>query len=409
MHLGKVQALAVRQRRFFLRVLHVIPAIASRYGGPSFAIRALCKAQSHLDGMEPEIATTDADGPNGRIHAEEVSDLCPVHLFPKTWSERWKYSRHLGRWLRANVSRFDIVHIHAVWSYSTRAAANAALQCKVPYIVRPAGMLSEWSFSHRSLMKSLFWRFGERECLVHATGFHATSEQEAEEIRRLIPGSHVSVIQNGVSEDAWQSETDIKQVRSQLGIPDDGAPVILFLSRLHPKKGVIDLLLPAFASLSVPARLVIAGGADEHAPEYAQEVNRSIERLNLKDRVIVTGAIPPDRRWSLLDAADVFILPSHSENFGIVVAEAMARGRAVIVTDAVQSFVHVQASQGGIVVPVTVEAVRDALERILRDPQQRQTMGDAGRKYAKSHFRWDSIGQRVQEMYRAAINQYQSR
>lgn len=386
-----------------MRILHVIPAIAPRYGGPSIAIRSLCEAQNRLDAIEIEMATTDADGATQRLSEGDVPREYPVHVFPRTWSERWKYSIGLGGWLKENVRRFDLVHVHAIWTYSSRAAAGVARQSGVPYIVRPAGMLSKWSFSHRSALKAVLWQLGERSYVAGAAQFHATSDDEAMDIRQLIPDAKISVISNGVSSDAWSVTTDPRGTKRKLGIPDDGVPTIVMLSRLHPVKGIADILLPALAGLSVPARLVIAGGPDDHAPEYAAEVKQTVDRLRLNERVVFTGTVQSADRWSYLDIADVFVLPSHSENFGIVVAEAMARGKAVVVTNAVQSWTHVQAARAGAVVPVSADGVRAALEDILGDAQKRCQMAEAGREYAKVHFSWNGIANQVSAMYTAAI------
>jgi glycosyltransferase involved in cell wall biosynthesis len=339
-----------------------------------------------------EVATTDADGATGRL-AQGDGDLgVPVHLFRRTFSERWKYSGELAAWLRRHVGEYDLLHIHALWSHSSSTAAAAACQSGVPYILRPAGMLSDYSWGHRGWSKRVYWWLRERSTVGRAAAVHATTAAEADDVRRLCPTARVFVIPNGVEEAAWQ-QAAVQQIRP------NSQPVILFLSRLHPVKGVTDLLLPAVAKMQTTARLVIAGGADDHAPDYAAAVRSDVARLNLTDRVTLTGAVAADDRWALFDAADLFVLPSHSENFGIVVAEAMARGRAVVITDGVQLAQQIRQADAGRVVGRDVEQLAAALDELCADQALRERLGQNGREYCRTHFAWPAIAAAVGRMY----------
>jgi glycosyltransferase involved in cell wall biosynthesis len=148
---------------------------------------------------------------------------------------------------------------------------------------------------------------------------------------------------------------------------------------------------------------VIAGAEDERSPGYAAEILRAIADLRLEDRVILIGQVEGDERWSLYDAADVFVLPSHSENFGIVVAEAMARRCPVVVTDGVQSCSHVIAAGAGKVVLGDVGSLARAMDEVLANPERKKIWGEAGRRYAEVHFRWSSIAEQIRQMYEACI------
>jgi glycosyltransferase involved in cell wall biosynthesis len=383
--------------------LHVIPAIAARYGGPSSAVRSLCSALSEITDTTVELATTDADGAGGTLPASAVPQDFPVHVLTREFSERWKYSRSMTRWLRENVGRFDVVHIHALWSHSSAAAARAAAHAGVPYIIRPAGMLSKYSLSHGAWSKRLYWWLIEHSTVCRASCFHATSRLEAADIRDVLPKANVRIVANGVEEEAWETPRDQAHLRRRLGLVDDPRPILLFLSRLHSKKGIVDLLLPSLARMKSPPVLAIVGGADEHDPCYEQLVKECIRKLRLEATVHLLGAVEGPSRWQLFDGADAFVLPSHSENFGIVVAEAMARRCPVVITEGVQCFDHVLAAGAGLVVPGEVAALTQALERVLSDPQGRATMGNAGATYAHDHFCWDQIARQVRRMYEEVI------
>jgi glycosyltransferase involved in cell wall biosynthesis len=379
-----------------MKILHVIPGIAWRYGGTTVAIRSLCSALAELPNTEIELATTDADGPHGRIAENEIPKEYSVHLFRRTATEQWKYSPSLGNWLRKNAHRFDVVHVHALWSYACHAAARAAYLAGVPYISRPAGMLSDFTFAHGAWKKRLYWCWREEWTVRRASAFHATSSAEREEIRRVRDDAVVHVISNGVDDEAWT--TDHRQFRDP-----SRRLTVLFMSRLHPKKGLVDLLLPAWAQVRVDADLLIAGGPDAHLPQYAQRVRFEIHRLGLENRVRMLGNIPPERRWQMYDSADVFVLPSHSENFGIVIAEAMARGCPLITTDKVQACEHVNAAKAGDVIPRSVFALTHALTDLLADVDRRKRYGECGRNYAQVHFQWRSIAERIHQMYGQTI------
>ena len=387
-----------------LKVLHVIPSIAARYGGPSQAIRFMCKALASHDGVHVELATTDADGARRNCAPTEVPGEFPVHVFHRTFSERWKYSRDLVVWLRKHVAEFDLLHIHGLWNHAAYAAAHAARTAGVPYIVRPAGMLSKYSLGHRAWMKRLSWAFAEKAIVSGASAFHATTQAEADDIRAVWPAARTFVVANGVDDAAFFVPIDRETVRQKLFADRPARPIVLFLSRLHPKKGVVDLLLPAFAALTNRPLLLLAGGPDDHDPGYAKQVETKVTELALNDDVVVWGAVRGQDRWSLIDVADVFVLPSHSENFGIVVAEAMARGCPVIVTDQVQIQNEVQDAKAGIVVPCSVSAVSLAIQDLLVDKQCRELLGHQGRNHAIRRFQWASIGGQLASLYRLIAN-----
>lgn len=387
-----------------LKVLHVIPSIAARYGGPSQAIRFMCKALASQDGVHVELATTDADGAGRNCAPTEVPGEFPVHVFHRTFSERWKYSRDLAVWLRQHVAEFDLVHIHGLWNHAACAAAHAARRAGVPYIIRPAGMLSEYSLGHRALIKRLSWTLVEKAIVSGASAFHATTQAEADDIRAVWPAARTFVVANGVDDAAFFVPIDRETVRQKLFADRPARPIVLFLSRLHPKKGVVDLLLPAFAALTNRPLLLLAGGPDDHDPGYAKQVETKVTELAVSDDVVVLGTVNGQDRWSLIDAADVFVLPSHSENFGIVVAEAMARGCPVIVTDQVQIQKDVQDANAGMVVSCSANSVSLAIHDLLANKQTRERLGLQGREHALRKFQWASIGGQLASMYRLIVS-----
>src|SRR5262245_12331133 len=305
-----------------MNVLHVIPAVAPRYGGPSQAVVQMCRALMSR-GIKQTIATTNADGPGvlpvdtGReTQYEEV----PAIFFPRTFSERFKYSPGLSEWLRAEVHNYDAVHIHAVFSHSTFSAASACLKARVPYVIRPLGSLDPWSLSQNYLLKRVLLSAGLRRLLERASAIHYTTAEEMRLSSIVVQSSSGVVVPLGVDEARWSVS------RSESA--ENSTPQLLFLARLHPKKGV-ELLLQAFRKLQKENalkqwRLIIAGSGESN---YVAEL-----RSQAGENVEFVGWIQGVEKYQVIQRADLFVLPSQQENFGISVAEAMALGVPVIVS-----------------------------------------------------------------------------
>jgi glycosyltransferase involved in cell wall biosynthesis len=383
-----------------IRVLHVIPAVASRYGGPSTAIWPMIAALRELGGFDVDIATTDADGPGRRLDAVDLPDRgSGVYLFRHEGGETLKYSPALSIWLAAHAGDYDVIQSHSIWNYPAAVACRAARRDRVPYVIRPCGMLSSYTWCRSQWKKRAYWWLRERRNVRGAAGFHATSDDERREILSLGVRVPVEVIPLGVGGDAWKTPVEPNWLREQCPRVGD-RPIMLFLSRLHPKKGIADLLLPALARMKNEAFLVIAGGDDEHAAGFARHVEGEVDRLGLGEKVALLGPVSPERRWAALDGAEMFVLPSHSENFGIVVAEAMARGKPVVVTAGVQFAHHVKASKGGAVVRADVGDLAATLDSWMADGAGRACAGELGRAYIQRHLSWRRTADRLGELYR---------
>ena len=223
----------------------------------------------------------------------------------------------------------------------------------------------------------------------HASAFHATSHGEAQEIRRFRPDAEIWTIPHGLPEEAFSNPPEPDWLRQKC--PEAGnKPTILFFSRIHPKKGLSDILIPAVSQMDSGAHLVIAGGEDSHVPGYENEVRSQVQLLGLAGRVSFLGPIAPEDRWRLLDGAAVFVLPSQAENFGVVVTEAMARGTPVVISDQVQIGDIVENHSGGMVIPRNPEIWAQTLTEVLHTPWNR---------YPRYRGTWDSAAKAVIKGY----------
>lgn len=373
-----------------LRVLHVIPAVARRYGGPSAAVTAMCVALLE-QGIDVQIATTDADGPE-RLPVETGTlttwNNVPTRFFRHDFSESFKYSRALSAWVRTAVSGFDVVHIHAVLSHAPLAAGSACRHAGVPYIVRPLGTIASWSLGRRSFRKRLLMTLGARRLLRGAAAMHYTSEAEradAEETHGLVRGV---VIPLGVD----LPPQDTAAVREA-----GSAPYVLALSRLHPKKN-FEALIEAFAACREQLagwRLVIAGDGEG---DYERGLRALALRLGVDGDVTFHGWVDGEAKRRLLRGASLFVLPSHHENFGLVVLEAAAAGVPVVVTRGVHLAGDVERAGAGWISGTDPGSLRDTLLAAVVHPDERQRRGTAAREMA-ARFSWAAVATRLVALY----------
>jgi glycosyltransferase involved in cell wall biosynthesis len=374
------------------RVLHVIPAVAPRYGGPSTATFGICHALEAA-GVETMVATTDADGPD-RLPVETGSLQkyrgIRTIFFPRVMSEAFKWSGPLGSWLAANVGSFDLVHIHGVFSHSSVAAARACRRARVPYFGRPLGQLDPWSLSQHRWRKWLMLELSGRDMLRGASAMHYTSEAERSLAERL-PGLPSGVVVPLGIDDAC--------FRTSAGRRRD-APYVLALSRLHIKKG-FELLIDAFHAVPidgrrVPAALVLAGDSDDEP--YVAGLKRRAASGPARDRISFHGWVTGDARQSLFEGASLFALPSAQENFGLAVAEAMAAGVPVMVSPEVNLSADIEARRAGWVVARDRDGWTTAITAALADDAELAQRGRRARQLAE-RFRWPVVGRALADAY----------
>jgi glycosyltransferase involved in cell wall biosynthesis len=378
-----------------VNVLHVIPAVAERYGGPSHAVFDMCRALAAI-GVSAQIASTDADGP-GRLPVALGESIVyhgvPVMFFRRQWSESFKYSRPLRDWLFDSVRRFDVVHIHAVYSHAPLAAASAARARRVPYIVRPLGTLSAWALRQKPLRKRVGWHLGVGRMLEAAAAIHCTSAAEASDLRPADLARKAVVIPLGVA----AAPAD--------GMPPSANPYVLALGRIHPKKG-LDALIRGFADAveespsSVGWRLVVAGTGDD---AYVEQLRALAKATGCADRVQFTGWISGDARESALRGAAIVAMPSHQENFGFAAFEAMARGVPVLVGSATDFAQDIAAAGAGWIADADARALGGALREIMRDDGGRRRRGAAGRALVERRFTWDRVAHDMEGAYARVI------
>ena len=372
-----------------MKVLHVIPSAAAVDGGPNFAVRALARGLV-ARGIDITVATTNAAGGGSLdvpIDSPVIEDGVVYRYFARTVPGSWKFSWPLTRWLWTHAASYDVVHVHALFSYATIPGCRAAAHAPVPYVLRPLGTLSGWSLSHRRWKKRPYYALLERSHLDMAAAIHVTSDAEAEDLASLGYGDRTRVIPLGV---------DVGERPPVRTRPEADQPLqLLFLSRLHPKKN-IPMLLRALASSAAPVELTIAGGGEAR---YRAELEGMARSLGLTERVRFVGHIEGDAKRRALAEADCFILPSAHENFGIAVAEGLGAGLPVILTPGVALASQVAAAGAGLVTDATEDAVASAIVWAAGHPGALVEMGDRGWWLARRELSWATSCARLEALY----------
>ncbi|HWZ52284.1 MAG TPA: glycosyltransferase [Granulicella sp.] len=360
-----------------MRILHLIATLDPKAGGPVNSVRRIVGSYPQVN-SQGEVLTLDApDAPFLRETGLTVHPLGPV-------GTKFGYTPRLIPWLIANRDRFDGVVVHGLWQYLGYAVHRTIAPHK-PYMVFTHGMLDPYfkrarPFKH--LKKTVYWWLNEYWVLRHAHGVLFTSNGEAKlAIESFWPWRwNPRVVPYGASPcpgEPAQLRQAFLDRHPALRTPDGNArPFVLFLSRIHPKKGC-DLLVDAFARIAaqVPDLQLVFAGPDSLGLETG--LAQQARNAGLSHRVHFPGMLEGDQKWGAFCACQVFALPSHQENFGIAVAEAMACAKPVLLSDKVNIWEDIVAAGAGLSAPDDAAGTLSTLTRwIALDAQQQQAMGD---------------------------------
>lgn len=393
-----------------MKVLHVIPSISLLRGGPSVAVLEMVGALIDC-GVEASILTTNDDGPDVDPSLP-IGSWCERQGVPVLAFDRWSpplrllrefiISPGLNRWLAAHLQEYDLLHVHALFSWPSTLAMAQARHAGVPYVLSTIGQLCHWSLGRRSHRKRLLLRLIERRNLDSVAGLHFTTETERQEAADLGLRSFSFVLPLGVRPplrviDAARSASQASGLRDS----QSGA-VFLFLSRLHPKKQ-LEHLLGALALLQQRRpdalwQLHIAGDGE---PTYLAALQQKIASLGLSGRCIWLGFLEGEAKWQALLRADWFVLPSASENFGIAAIEALAAGTPPILSPGVAVALTIAEAKAGLICSSDPFVLSRALEDGLAGPPA--AMRSAALDLAAKSYGWPAIAERLEATYASLL------
>jgi len=388
-------------------------------------------------GIDVTIITTDSNGDIGQspldvpLNQPIKQNGYQIIYFRCSPFRRYKFSLSLLQWLNENAQQFDLAHIHALFSPVTTFAATIARYHKLPYIIRPCGMLDPADLQKKKCLKQIYATLLERPNLAGAAAIHFTSKQEAKISERfgLASTSKMSVPQDlviplGVTTgcdrpfpvspfltETGGGRTEVLTTNVFLAkfyheiLTNPQIPIILFMSRIEPKKG-LNLLITALESIladGIKFHFILAGSNPQDA-DYETQIKEKIQNSRLGIFTTITGFVSGDLKVALLRKADLFVLPSYYENFGIAVAEAMAAGVPVAISDRVHISEDIQQAEAGWVAPLEVGAIASTIKSALLAPQERQRRGLNAQAYAKKHYNWEAIAQQTINAYQHILS-----
>jgi len=386
-------------------VLHVISGLDVPTGGPGAALVGLAKAQAQA-GLDVSVATTYPAGADLspaqvlRDHGVKAHTIGPVH---------WPLQRgpHIAPALETLLNDAEIVHIHALWEEVQHQAAVRALRRGIPYLITPHGMLDPWSLSQGWLKKRIYLALRLRKVLNSASAIHYTADTERDLAAPLKLRPRPLIEPNGVDLAEFENlppKGEFRKLHPQIG----DRPMLLFLGRIHPKKG-LDLLIASFAMVKRSGALLVIAGPDYWG--YGEVIKALVKRHGLEQRVIIRGPVVGRTRVAAFTDADLFVLPSYQENFGIVVIEALAAGTPVVISDQVN--IHQQISSAGVggIVPTDTVRLADEIDRWLGNEVMRREAAGKARPFVWQHYDWRKIARRWIEHYQeiVAMNSRDSR
>jgi glycosyltransferase involved in cell wall biosynthesis len=386
-----------------MRILHVIANLAPRYGGPPKACQEMARAVARL-GHEVEIYTTNQDGPGElavpldrpiRQNGVEINYF-PIQA-PRFWGTSWPLAQALAR----NLRGYDLCHIHSLYLFHDLAAGYYCRKYGVPYLLRPHGTLDPYIYRRHRLRKAAMETCFERRNIGRAAAVHFTSEDEMHLARPYIGAAPGVVVPLGVDWGEFQKLPEAGRFRARF--PKIGQKqIILFLGRINFKKG-LDLLVEALARVvrgRQDVHLVIAGPDNDG---WGAHVRGWLAAASLSDYATFTGMLLGPEKLAVLRDADVFVLPSYSENFGIAVIEALACGLPVVISDRVNLWREIEAAGAGLVGPCEAVSLARNLERLLDNPNLAIEMGQRGKDLVTRRFQWDNIAPALQDLYARLI------
>ena len=386
-----------------MKILQIVPSISLVYGGPSQMVLGLSAALAQL-GQDVTIITTDSNGDTGQAPLDVPLGVpvsqngYQIYYFPCSPFRRYKFSLDLFTWLANRAKDYDIAHIHALFSPVSSISALIARYHQLPYILRPLGTLDPADLQKKRQLKQIYANFLEKPNLAAAAAIHFTSQQECQTAERFNIKTKDIVIPLGV--DFFNPQA--LPVKG-FDLPEN-KPIILYMSRLDPKKG-LDLLLPSLERLlenGLDFHFVLAGGNPQDR-EYENRIKNQIERSILGKNTTITGFVTGEVKNSLLARADLFVLPSYYENFGIAVAEAMAAGIPVVISDRVDLHPAVTAAAAGWVTACQLEDLTNTLATAITNPEIRQQRGKNARDLVLNQYSWSAIAEQLLTVYQDLV------
>ena len=374
-----------------LRWLSVVTHLDPRFGGLSAVVPQLSSEIAAREEVRVDVAAFCSPG---ELYATSSYPQLAISEWPAS-RRQWVTDRSLMSRFKSVVRQVNGLHLHGLWEQSTQVAAQVARAQGQPYVVSAHGMLERWALEHKAFKKKVYAALIERPTLERAACLHALTKAEAEDYRRFGCTAPIAVIPNGVRIPS--------QVTSDLFVSQhrvlEGKRIVLFLGRIHVKKG-LDLLVRAWKELARenPDAMLVLAGPDFEGTRA--RITALIEAEGLGARVLFTGMLRGELKWSALAAAECFVLPSFSEGLSVSVLEAMGLGLPVIVSTQC-NLPEVAELGAGWVIPAEERPLANALREMLGNSRgANRELGACGKVFVRDHYNWGTVAEKMAEVYR---------
>ncbi len=383
-----------------MKITHYFCRMRLEGGGPVRGVLDLTAAMKRRGHDVKLVTTDDTDVPDAW---KQPNDEWPrVQLITRPAIGGNFFAPTQKGVLRDALAGSDVAHVHGVWRPPNIQVAKVCRNLGIPYLWSLRGMLDDWCMGERRFKKRVFLALGARSGLEHAACCHMTAEEERRQSHKWFPKGRCTVIPNLLDLSAYADLPGPEEARQSFPQFQTDRPVALFLSRLHYKKG-IPLLIDAIDRLraeGVDVTLLLAGSGE---PAYEQELTQLIAGRDLADRVFLTGFISGQRKLSLYQAADLFVLPTSQENFGFVFFESLACGTPLITTKGVDTWPELESSGGAVIIDADTTQLVEAMKELLADPARLERMGQAGKAWVNGFLDPDNLAARFEKMYEQAV------
>lgn len=387
-----------------LNILHVVNDVSVLAGGVGAVALEMFREQRNL-GNNAAIWSIDSTNKHNQAVTQSIlegqSDLT---IFGTLGPRFLGFSPAMEKTALNEIGGgYQILHQHSIWLAVSRVTNNWRSKFDRPTVITPHGTLEGFALDRSNWKKQLALIAYEMKNLKSASCLQATAEEEAISFRRFGLKNPIAIIPNGISEDWLQSDGDMQKFRELFSIQPERR-LLLFLSRIHPQKG-LPMLFEAMSQLSnrLDDWLLVIAGPDESGHQH--ELEQQIEKFGLSNRVIFVGSLHGAEKRDAFAAADVFVLPTHSENFGIVIAEALGAGVPVITTRGAP-WVDLQTYKCGWWVHVSIDAIGEALLEATQCPKaELVTMGQRGRMLVSEKYSWPKVAEQSLQLYKWLLGQ----
>jgi glycosyltransferase involved in cell wall biosynthesis len=380
-----------------LRILHYIPGIRLEQGGVVRAVLDWCAVFARRDHQMSLVAYEGQDIPRDWLGRHGKPGVPEAFVIPAPMPVGRQLAKAALTFLADVLDRTDVLHLHAPWLPGNRQLANLARLRGVPYVVTTHGMLDDWSMNQRSLKKWIYLKLIGRRFLNGAACIHCTADRELAQASKWFDNRSTRVIPYLVNLQQFETLPGPELGLELLPASQREQRKLLFLSRLHPKKG-LDILIRALAILRERGERVVLMVAGTGEPAYERHLAELVNELGLKDHVLFLGLVTGKQKISLYQLADLFVLPTLQENFGLVLVEALASGTPVLTTNGTDIWRELEQA-GGVIAPHTPGAIAQAAAHVLSDPTERAQRGQQGRAWVLKNLAVDPVSRQYEMLY----------